>query len=416
MERKESIKEKCDVFVIGGGPGGSCAATLLAHAGLKVVLAEREPFPRFRLGESLIPMINPLLEKLGVWEKLHEANFIRKYGAEFYNSWGTRRVHNVFAKGMIPGLEYTFQVDRARFDHLLLQHAAESGVSVVQPASVKGLVKTEEGYRISLKYAGEVRSVLASYVVDASGREALSGRSGAARRDELPYPKRMAVYNHFTHVTRATGREAGNIIIVRLPKGWFWFIPIDSERTSVGAVTEMEGRMGDAQEHFDKLKDQSPIVSRLMKSALPCMEWKVTTDYCYSHTEYASDRLVRVGDSAGFIDPVFSSGVFLAMESAFEAAKILSAAARSHRTLSAREQEQYTHGVKKGVKAFRRLIETFYDDAGFALFMQPTERFGLFPAVNSVVAGNTKLEFSIWWRFQLFLLLCRLNKVLPLAR
>ena len=414
------MSDTYDAVIIGAGPAGSTAATLLAQAGLRVLLTEREPFPRFRIGESLLPGGNAILKRLGLWEKMDEAGFIRKYGAEFVSADGASRVHNVFADGLVQGLDYTYQVERCRFDALLLDNAIATGAELRQPCRVTSAVEQDGQWQVTLDSDAGKQVLTTPWLLDASGRTAFLGKRLKLAQDSIPYPKRFAVYNHFEGVPRREGKEAGNIIITRLSNGWFWAIPLDENKTSVGVVSTRkrdEWLDPDFTEEtfFSNEVARAPFLSGLMADAKPCDKYRVTADYTYSFTNYAGDNYMLLGDAAGFIDPIFSSGVYLAMRSATMAADAVLAAHAEGRGLRPAEQVRYTKQLKKNVRTMRDLIEVYYDAESYSVFMSPSERFKLFQSVNSIVAGNSSPGFSLKWRFGLFLLICRLNRFLPIV-
>jgi len=402
-----------DVLVVGAGPGGCCAATRLAQGGLSVLLVEKERFPRFRIGESLLPAGNKFLEEMGIWEKLQAHGFVEKFGAEFYDGRTGKGIHNVFANGLLGGPPMTFQVERAVFDQLLLDHAREAGCIVSMETRLAEATRADGQWNIRLDGASP-GGVTSKWIVDASGREAVMGRRLQMPRDHLPYPKRMALYNHFSGMPRRSDRRGGNILITRLPGGWFWTIPLAGGKTSVGLVAPLqatgEGQMRDPEKFFWETVKASALLTEWMQNAQALGAYRVTADYCYSHSSYASDGLFLVGDAASFIDPIFSSGVCLALTSATQAAKTLLRLEQSRRPLDQHEQKRYTRYMKKRILTVRRLIESFYDPIGFKVFMHPTNRWQLFPAVNSVVAGHFNLPWSARWRFQLFLAVCAAHR------
>ncbi len=414
------MTQQVDVFIVGAGPAGTTAAALLAEQGMSVCVAERETFPRFRIGESLLPGGNEILQRLGVWEKMDQAGFMRKYGAEFVSVDGESRVHNVFADGLIAGLDHTYQVERSRFDALMLANAQQKGAKLIQPAKVTAAKSHTSGWRVQYESNGKSESITARWVLDASGRTAFLGKRLKLAQDTIPYPKRFAVYNHFVGVQRRSGKEAGNIIITRLRDGWFWAIPLDECKTSVGVVATRNRDEWLRPEFtpkvfFDRELESSKFLSELMANAQPCDDYRVTADYTYSFSDYAGPNYLLLGDAAGFIDPIFSSGVYLALRSASMAADAIIMAHREQRPLSSMEQRRYTKSLKKNVRTMRDLIEVYYDPKTYAVFMSPTKRLSLFPSVNSIVAGNSNPSFGVRWRFQLFLLICRINRLIPLV-
>jgi flavin-dependent dehydrogenase len=403
-----------DVLVIGGGPAGSAVATFLQKNNLRVAVVERSEFPRFRIGESLLPEGNQLLKELGVWPAVEKAGFIPKFGALFYTADGRVEREVVFSQGIIKNLNSTFQVERARFDALLLKNAQMQGVQVEMGATVRSVTQSNGGYLIKVAKDGlPARNVSACWVVDASGRDQFFPSEIKRSLDPAAQPKRVAIYSHFTGVPRRSGSAAGHTIIVRLADGWFWVIPIDAERTSVGLVTTVqsmrEGKQEPA-EFFQRAVAESPKLRELMANAESTMPFHVTSDYSYFRRSLASERMILVGDAAGFFDPIFSSGVYVAMYSAKVAAKALVRAHRANRSLSVREQKRYTQQIKRHASTFLKLINAFYDNDSFSVFMCPSPPLRLDRGVNSIVAGHARLTWSLWWRFTLFLWVCRLQK------
>jgi flavin-dependent dehydrogenase len=409
-----------DALIIGAGPAGCTAAALLAEQGMAVTLIEKDTFPRFKIGESLLPGGNHLLKRLGLWEKMDDAGFIRKYGAEFISSDGSDRVHNVFAEGLIKGLDYAYQVERARFDQLLLDNAIEKGAQLVQPARVSTATLEQNSWLVTVKTADTETAYRTRWLLDASGRTAFMGHNQQTPKDHIPYPKRFAVYSHFTGVKHNTGREAGNIRITRLKDGWFWSIPLDNEKTSVGVVSvrdraEWQDQTFTPKAFFEQLVARSPYLSDMLENAEPIDQFHLSADYTYSFKHYAGPNYMLLGDAAGFIDPVFSSGVYLAMRSAAMAADAIAKAHAQLRPLTERECDQYTRQLKSNVRIMRDLIEVYYDPKSFSVFMAPGKRWQIFEAVNSIVAGNSNPNFSVWWRFKLFLVVCKLNRYFNLV-
>ncbi|QYY36232.1 tryptophan 7-halogenase [Ruficoccus sp. ZRK36] len=401
-----------DCLVIGAGPAGTAAATLLAQAGRRVLIVDKAPFPRFHIGESLIPAANRVLRKMGVWDEVERAGFVRKEGAEFTFGTGEKRVHNRFEDGWVPGLDYTYQVERSQFDRLLLARAREAGCEVLQPAEARTLTQTDTGWQVELDVDGSPRTVEASWLLDAAGRGRWLGRQLSVPTEPLPLHKRFTVYGHFTGVARAEGPEGGNVILTRIPKGWFWMIPLDEERTSVGLVAQHEGERATPERIFDRRVATNPYMRACMAEAKLEDRFRVESDYSFVHQHFAGDRWLMLGDAAGFIDPVFSSGVYLALESADLAATAILKAGNS---LGRHARNRYERQVWARMKVMLEMVQMYYDDRSFAVFMHPTDSFRLFSAVNAVVGGNTQMSFGLRWRYLLFLLVCRLNRHLPMV-
>jgi len=402
-----------DAIIIGAGPAGSTAAARLARAGVKVLVVEKEKFPRFRIGESLLPAGNQFFEEIGVWEKLRDAGFVEKYGAEFYDGKTGRGIHIIFANGFFGGPPMTFQVERAVFDQVLLDHAASCGCEVRMETRVTTARREQQVWQVDLAGSQPGR-VSADWVLDASGRDAVMGRVLSMSRDELNYPKRMAIYNHFTGVPRRTDRRGGNIHIFRLPGGWFWLIPLAGGKTSVGLVRPLDEVGGsplrNPEEIFWRTVRETKLLPEMMGQAQPLDKFRVTADYCFCYSRFADDGLFMIGDAASFIDPVFSSGVSLACASASRAVETLLRLKRTGRPFDRSEQARYTQYMKDRVRIVRHLVESFYDLASFEIFMQPTNRWRIFPAVNAVLAGHHTLPWEVRWRFQIFRMACAINR------
>ncbi len=407
---------QADVTILGGGPGGCSAAILLAQAGLKVVLLEKSRFPRFRIGESLLPNGNRLLRRLGVWDKMDTAGFLRKYGAEFTVADGSEHVHNRFASGMLPDCGYTYQVERSRFDQLLLDRARECGCQIRRETTARSVRDLGDLWEIEAESKAPEGSLLmrSPWLIDATGRESFLAKSLQIEREPLPYPKRLAIYAHFEGIPLQEDKKSGNIVITRLSDGWFWTIPLGGNLTSLGVVASLDRYRAahvSPEVFFEHELKRASCLAEVMRNAQRTGPVRITTDYSFMYRDFAGPRHFLVGDAAAFVDPIFSSGVYLAMDSACRAADLLLTAQRGRRSLTPAEAVRYTAKLKKSIGVMRKLIEIFYDDAGFAVFLRPTDRFKLASAVNAVVAGNTDLPFRVWWRFRFFLLICRLNRL-----
>ena len=409
-----------DVAVIGGGPGGSTAGALAARRGQKVLILEREKFPRFHVGESLIPFGNEVLAASGAWPKVEQAGFIVKPGADFTlgNSRGMLRLW--FARSLSPRFPTTFQVERSKFDQLLLNHAADSGCEVREEAKVENieLGKGQTPHRVTYRQDGESRTVEARWIVDASGRDAFLGRLLRLPKTDLGMAKRFATFAHFHGVLRNEGAAGGNITIVRLQDAWFWFIPLDGEKTSVGLVQRLDAFKASGltpQQSFEQAVASSTELRYRLKKSERVGEFYTAGDYTYRHQVMAGERWLLVGDAAGFIDPIFSSGVMIALRTARLADAAIEEADLGNKTLSPSVRGRYLQDVRKMTNRFLRLIRAYYDNYSFELFLNSTKWLNLTAAVNSLVSGNTRFSFGLWWRIELFFILCRLQKRFKIA-
>jgi flavin-dependent dehydrogenase len=409
-----------DLAIVGAGPGGSTAAALARQRGWKVLLVEKERFPRFRIGESLLPMGNAILRASGVWEKVEAGGFFPKYGATFHSANGQATQAVDFRTSLIPGLDRTYQVERSRFDQLLAEHAAELGAEVRFGTRVDSAVPQAGGVQLSLTGPAGPTQVSARWVIDAGGR--LNGMACDLPRETEPtaFPKRVAIFSHFEGVRRAPSRPAGDTVVVRLKDGWFWLIPLDDAKTSAGLVLtadELRTSGLSPEALFAHAVSGSAKLRELCGGAVAVRPYQVASDYTYFHRQLASDRLLRIGDAAGFFDPIFSSGVYLSLASAQSAVEAIAAADSAGRTLTKPEQRRYTRHIKRQARTFERLIAAFYDNASFEVFMVPEIPFDLRPGLTAIVAGHSRLTWPLRWRFYAFLLACAIQRrlKLPLA-
>ena len=407
-----------DVVVAGAGPGGTATATFLARQGRRVLILEKETFPRFRIGESLLPYGNDVLRDLGVWEKICGGGFMPKFGAEFCTGDKSRMQRFWFGRNLGERYEQSFQVERAKFDQVLLDHAREHGAEVIEGAAVKAVENADRpGTRVVFEKDGRRHEVETRWVVDATGRDAVVGsRLGFERTASLP-AKRLAVYGHFRGVFRNSGKAAGHITIVRLAAGWMWFIPLDGEKTSVGLVLPVEEfrRHGGPEAAWNAVIPANAEAAERLRGAERVGPLHTTGDYSYRFSQFATERVVTVGDAAGFLDPIFSSGVMMALKSARLAAELIGAADAAGRGLTAGERRRYTRQVGRWMTVYSRMIRAFYDDAGFEVFMNPAPVMRLPWAVAHVVGGNTDLGWGLRLRLAVFYAVCRLQRVLNIA-
>jgi flavin-dependent dehydrogenase len=414
-----SNDRKVDVAVIGGGPAGAAAGTQLARAGLSVLILEKEKFPRFCIGESLLPHGNDILRELGVWDQLDRAGFLRKYGAEFLTADKSRLQRFWFRHNLGPEREHTYQVERASFDKLLLDHAKTQGCEVREQTRVLGLDQPDtENMTLNCESADGSRSgVRARWVIDASGRCAFAGTRAGLRRRSTQRNRRVAIYGHFEGVFRNSGKAEGHITIVRLPECWFWFIPLAGDRTSVGLVVPSERLAGGEKisDVFAAALEQAPEAADRMRHAASVSPLRATGDYSWKFSSFATRRIVLTGDAAGFVDPVFSSGVLLALKSGMQAAKMIAKADAAGRPLGFLERTAYTRDVTRWMKQYVRIIRMFYDRAGFEVFMNPVALLNIPSSIGRLVGGDTQPGIADSIRMLLFRLICRLQRVRPIA-
>ena len=402
---------KYDVIVIGGGPSGSTVAARLVQRGRRVLLLEKEHFPRFHIGESLLPCAMPLLEELGVMPALVSHGFLPKYAAEFVTADGSVTRRYAFAEGLIPGAPSAFEVDRAEFDHLLLKNAAKLGVEVREGCAVTRFDITREGAEVTVRDdAGTETRVSAELLIDATGQASLmAGKLGMREMDaDL---KNFAVFSHFEGAQRHEGKREGDISVVLVPGGWWWVIPLADGRTSVGQVgpaSMLRGRKPD-EAYFHEQIAATPYLAKRLSDAKRVAQVRTISDYSYVSKKLAGDRFVLVGDAGAFLDPVFSTGVYLGMVGAFRAAEAVDAALTAGR-FSRREFVAYEAWVLKQVDAYKKFVKGFYKPEFVELLMAPSEFLDLRAAITSLLAGFGVDRPEINARVLVFLGLAKLNK------
>jgi FADH2-dependent halogenase len=406
-----------DVLIIGAGPGGSSAACYLARAGRRVLALEKEVFPRFHIGESLLPYNHALFRELGLLPVLAQAGFPRKTGAQFHVANGSHSAQFIFAQGRFTREPETVQVERAVFDHLLLKHARTCGAEVREGWTVNKFTAAQDRVSVEARAPdGQAHTITARFLIDASGRGNLTGNQENLRVIH-PRHKKLAIFGHYTGVKLDRGERGGDTVIIRLDNKWFWIIPVSAEKTSVGLVIdkdEFAQAGGDPEKIFQHWIEVSPPIQERMAGATRVTELHVTSDFSYYNRRLIGHRLLRVGDAAGFMDPIFSAGVFLAMWSGKLAAHAVneSLAANSD---GARRLRRYEKRVQRAIDFYWRMVESYYTQPFMELFLQPRNHFDLPAAVNAVLAGELDAGWAVRWRLQYFYLLVKLQARWPLV-
>lgn len=398
-----------DALVIGGGPGGSCTAAFLAKAGRRVLLLEKEIFPRFHIGESLLPYNSGILRELDLWETLVAAGFPRKVGAQFHLSNGSLSTRFIFGEGKFTREPEVFQVERAKFDHILLKRARELGADVREGWSVKKCMAENGSTTVTASAPdGNEHTFTGKFIIDASGRANLTGNQEGLKVVH-PRLKKLAIFAHFTGIGLDQGDAAGDTVIFRLENKWFWLIPVSAEKTSVGLVIDKEefSRLGgNAPEIFQKFITECPPLKARMGNAEMLGELSITTDFSYYNRRLISHRTLRVGDAAGFMDPIFSAGVFLAMWSGRMASEVVDQAIRNSND-GARQAARYEKRMRKGMGFYWKMVEHFYTKPFMELFLQPRNHADLPAAVNAVLAGELEGGWNLRWRLRYFFFLVK---------
>jgi flavin-dependent dehydrogenase len=400
----ETTTEVCDVAVVGGGPAGSTAATLLARRGYKVIALEKARHPRFHIGESLLPMNLPVFERLGVLDKVRALG-IFKPGADFeadndrgYNTYA-------FARAIGNSPPHAYQVWRQDFDKMLYDHARESGADAREGHEVLRIdqigrretrleVRTDEGRSYGIQ---------ARYLVDASGRDAFLSAKKKLRRKNGQHQS-AAIFGHFRGAALRAGEDAGNISIYRFDHGWMWMIPLPDGVMSIGAVCRPEylkQRKGRTVEFLMDTLHLSPGLQKRIEGAELISEVRVTGNYSYDSTRMGGPGWVMVGDAFAFLDPVFSSGVYLAMSGAEQAAAAVDTALREPQRenglLRKLEKRQ-----RAGMARFSFFIYRFNGPVMAQMFREPRNTWQLEQGVISMLAGDLFDTPKVLRRLSLF--------------
>lgn len=390
-----------DVVVVGGGPGGSSAATFLARGGLRVALLEQEAFPRFHVGESLMPAVMLLLDQLGARPAVEAAGFQVKYGASFHDQDSSVGQTFYFLTGL-PWPNYTYQVPRAAFDTLLLDNARARGVTVFQPATVETAAFDADGVTITAGTAAGPLTVRAAMLVDASGRSSfIASRLG--QRQRRPNLGKVALFAHFRGADRLAGKDEGNIRIYVFGDGWCWWIPLAGDLTSVGTVLHartVRAWTGSPEDLYAEMIRRCRAVAAGLGRAERVTPVHREANFSYVNSPVVGDRFVVVGDAITFVDPVFSGGVFIALRSGQLAAQAILAAFRAG-DLRARRFRAYERQVRRGVAPLFRFIHKYYEPAFFDLLLHPQSYLGMYEAVLNVLSGGSFIRMT--WRTRLAL-------------
>ena len=406
-----------DVAIIGGGPAGSTAATLLARAGRRVIVCEREKFPRFHIGESLLPVSMKTFTRLGVHEKFERAGFLRKYGGEMTSACSEEGVKFYFKDGYRSQTEFSYQVPRAEFDKVLLDHAAENGAEVREQTLVTGVEFLPNRVELRLQSkSGAPETITTRYVIDASGRHSVLGNHFKLK-EAYPHLQKISIFAHYEGVELEQGRDASLTRQVRAADRWFWWVPLPKDRSSIGVVcdTSLYRQSKKSPEEFleESLAEQ-PFLARRMAQARRVTPAYASADFSYRQTRLTGKRWMLAGDAAGFIDPVFSSGVFLAHLAGEQCADILNVVL-DHPRQEARLFARYERLLRRVMKGYLRFVDAWYSKEFIEVFLYPQDVLQIPPAVNAVLGGNVSGSFAIRWRMSVFYFIVWLQRYLPLC-
>jgi flavin-dependent dehydrogenase len=409
----------CEVLVMGGGPAGSTAATLLARMGRKVLLLEKARHPRFHIGESLLPMNLPLFERLGVLEKV-AAMGVFKPGADFEAD--NERGYNTFAFKRAIGNSppHAYQVWRQDFDKMLFDHAHATGADAREGHEVIA-VEQVDSRRSDVEVRtddGQSYLITAQYVVDATGRDTFLSSKKRLRRKNGEHQS-AAIFGHFRGAECRPGEDAGNISIYRFEHGWMWMIPLPDGVMSIGAVCRpayLKQRKGKTVDFFlETLQQNEDLRRRIEHAKLIGEEVRVTGNYSYDSAQMGGPGWVMIGDAFAFLDPVFSSGVYLAMSGAEQAATVVDTALREpQREASLLRKLEWRQ--RAGMKRFAFFIYRFNSPIMDRIFRQPRNIWQIEQGVISMLAGDLFDSRKVVRRLRAFKLIYAITALRHLVR
>jgi flavin-dependent dehydrogenase len=391
-----------DVVIIGGGPAGSTAATLLAERGWRVAVLEKDRHPRFHIGESLLPQNNPLFERLGVLDEVRRVGMV-KNGAQFASMEHGKTETFYFDRAIDRSQPSGFEVHRADLDLVLIRNAAAKGAEVHEETRAEAVEFGSDG--VTVRATGPAGPVewRARFLVDASGRDTFLADRFRIKQANRRHAS-VALFGHYEGARRLTGRDEGNISIYWFDHGWFWFIPLQRGVTSVGAVCWpywLKSRDGTLDEFFDRTLALCPALAERLAGARRIAPVTATGNYSYQAGRSAGVRYLLVGDAFAFVDPVFSSGVYLAMAGAFGAADAVDTALR-HPARAAEALRTYERRTRTAIRTFSWFIYRITTPAMRDLIMHPRNVFGVVDGLVSFLAGDIFRANGVRTRIALF--------------
>ena len=391
-----------DAIIIGGGPAGSSAAAILAEKGHRVLVLEREKFPRYHVGESLLPFTYQPLERLGLVEQMKKSQFVKKYSVQFVSPSGkASQPFYFFTRYDRDTVAQTWQVLRSEFDELLLNNARAKGALVREETEVLELLKNGNrviGVKVKGR-TGDTESLFAPMTLDCTGKESFSAVRNSWRIPD-PFLKKVAVWTYYKGARRDEGIDEGTTTVAFVPeKGWFWYIPQHNDMVSVGVVAEgkylTRDGVKDLGQIFAREVEQNLWIKEYLSKGQQVGPYYVTNEFSFHSRYCASEGLLLVGDAFCFLDPVFSSGLMLAMKSGVMAADIVSDAIKAN-DFSPAQFAEYGRYMREGVENMRKLVYAFYDP-NFS-FKKVIDKYpDLAGDITDCLSGDVNKDFSRLW-------------------
>jgi len=395
--RQAAASFDCDVFVVGGGPAGATIAALLAERGRDVVLAEKGHHPRFHIGESLLPANAELFDALGVCAEVERFGMV-KYGVEFVSPDHEHQAMVEFSEAWDKTMPYAWQVRRSDLDELLFRNAATKGARAMEGCHVRAVSFDADGATVQAELDdGATHSWRARFVVDASGRDTLLANQFRCKAKN-PKHNSSALYAHVEGATRLPGKAEGNITIFWFDHGWFWFIPLADGTTSIGAVcwpSYLKSRKTPLPDFFNETIALCPALAARLAGSTLTSEVHATGNYSYSSTHSSGERYLLLGDAYAFIDPVFSSGVLMAMKSGFAGVDVIETTLDRPR-LAARARRRFDKLMRHGPREFSWFIFRVSSPTMRGFFMDPQNPMRVKEALLSLLAGDIYGKTPIW--------------------